>query len=276
MNARLGVRIFAGLAACAVLSAIAVPAAAEAPDVNTIVTRMKQALEPPRAVAAQLKFTVGEDQQKTTVTLGMARAKHGTANRLLLVGLEPQDLRGTAYLIEDGSPDTAPQWVYLPFIRRVRKVVTQEAFRAFLNSDFTYSDLGFVDLQAAYTLLGTETVNGGQAYRIESVPKRQWYYGKIVTLVDGKTFLPIDREYYDLNGLLWKKEHWNHITVIDGIPTPAQISMRDVQANTTSSISFSELRYDANVPTSLIEPSALPQAADSPLWTTLGMKAPAK
>lgn len=274
MIARVSVRTFACLAACALLSAAARPAAAQEPDVTTIVTRMKQALEPPRAMAAQLRFTVGADRETSTLTLGMARAKHATGTRLLLVGLDPADVRGTAYLIEDGSTNTVPQWVYMPFIRRVRKIVAPEAFRAFLNSDFTYSDLGFVDLNATYTLLGTETMNGNPAYRIQSVPKQQWYYGKIVTLVDGTTFLPIEREYYDLNGTLWKKERWEHITVIDGVPTPVQINMQDVQANTTSSITFTEIRYDANVPTDMITPDALPQAASAPVWKTLGVVKP--
>jgi len=272
MIPRIVIRTFVSLAACAALGAAALPAGAQETDVMTIMTRMKQALEPPRAMAAQLSFTVGADQEKSTLTLGMARAKHTVATRLLLVGLSPADVRGTAYLIEDGSSDTASQWVYMPFIRRVRKIVAPEAFRAFLNSDFTYSDLGFVDLNAAYTLLGTETIDGNTAYRIQSVPKQQWYYGKIVTLVDGRTFLPIEREYYDLNGTLWKKERWEHITVIDGAPTPVQITMQDVQGNTTSSITFTEIRYDADVPDSMITPDALPQAANAPVWKTLGPK----
>jgi hypothetical protein len=92
--------------------------------------------------------------------------------------------------------------------------------------------------------------------------------------VDGTTFLPIEREYYDLNGTLWKKERWEHVTVIDGVPTPVQINMQDVQANTTSSITFTKIRYDANVPTDMMTPDALPQAASAPLWKTLGVVKP--
>src|SRR5512139_3565962 len=166
MIAQVRTRTFAGLAACAAPTLVALPTAAQPPDATTIATRMKEALEPPRPLAAQLKFSVGADSDKSTLTLGMARAKHAAGTSLLLVGLDPADVRGTAYLIEDGRSEVAPQWVYMPFIRRVRKIVGPEAFRAFLNSDFTYSDLGFVDLSAAYTLLGTETANGNTVYRI--------------------------------------------------------------------------------------------------------------
>ncbi len=276
MIARVSAPFFACLAAGVALSAAAPSARAQEPDVTSIVTRMKEALEPPRALAARLQFTVGADQEQSTLTLGMARAKHTAGIRLLLVGLDPPDLRGTAYLIQDGSTDAAPQWVYLPFIRRVRKIAAPEAFRSFLNSDFTYSDLGFVDLKATYTLLGTETVAGSPAYRVQSVPKQQWYYGKIVTLVDAKTFLPIEREYYDLNGALWKKERWEHVTVIDGVATPVQITMQDVQANTTSSITFTEIRYNANIPPEMITPEALPRAASAPVWKTLDAKSQTK
>ena len=98
--------------------------------------------------------------------------------------------------------------MYVPAIGRIRKLVTPEAFTAFLNSDFTFADLGFVDLRAAYTLVGTEDVSGKKAYRVQAVPKQQWYYTKIVTLVDAGTFMPIERSYYDVAGQLWKTQRW--------------------------------------------------------------------
>ncbi len=266
----LGTRTF--VAACTMITGVALSANAQEPDVATIVSRSKQAIEGTHAVAGQLSFTVSADKEKTTVTLGLALTKHGNNNRLLIVGLEPVDVRGTAYLIEDGAPDTAPQWIYLPFIRRVRKVIAAEAYSPFLNSDFTYSDLGFVDTQAAYTLLGTEKVNGNTAYRIQAAPKHQWYYTKVVTLVDGTNYLPIEREYYDRNGQLWKKERWDHITVIDGVPVPAAVTMEDVQAKTTTSVSLERIRFDPPIPDSLMTPEGMRGAADSPLWKSLGEK----
>jgi outer membrane lipoprotein-sorting protein len=273
---RLGILPFLALST---VVALATSAAAQDPDVTTIVTRMKQAVEPPRASAAKILLTVSADRETSSVVLGMARAKHSDANRLLFVVLGPADLRGTAYLVEDGSPDQAPQWMYVPAIGRIRKLVTPEAFTAFLNSDFTFADLGFVDLRAAYTLVGTEDVSGKKAYRVQAVPKQQWYYTKIVTLVDAGTFMPIERSYYDVAGQLWKTQRWEHPAVINGALTSLNTKIEDVQAKTHSDLAITDLRYDATVPDALVTPEGLINAAGAPVWKSLAatpVKAPAK
>lgn len=278
MMTRPCVVILAFLAASTVF-ALTTPAGAQEPDVTTIVTRMKQALEPPRASAAKITLTVSAERENSSVVLGMARAKHRDANRLLFVVLSPADLRGTVYLVEDGSPDQAPQWMYVPAIGRIRKLVTPEAFTAFLNSDFTFADIGFVDLQAAYTLVGTEDVSGKKAYRIQAVPKQQWYYTKIETLVDASTFLPIERRYYDVAGQLWKVQRWEQPAVIDGVNTSLSMKIGDVQAKTHSDLAITNLRYDAVVPDALFTAEGLTTAAGAPLWKSLAAtpaKAPAK
>jgi len=59
----------------------------------------------------------------------------------------------------------------VPAIGRVRTVVGPEAFSAFLNSDFTYSDLGFTALRWQYDVKSEDTANGVKAYLLEGVPQ---------------------------------------------------------------------------------------------------------
>ena len=58
---------------------------------------------------------------------------------------------------------------------------------AFLGSDFTYFDLGFIRPQDKYTSLGSENRNGKEAWKIEEVPTSSWYYSKIVIRIDPTT-----------------------------------------------------------------------------------------
>ena len=251
----------------------AATAAAEAPDGATIASRMKQALEPAQSSVRRMTLTVAQDGPSSKVVLGQARGKVGGDNRILTVVLAPSELQGTAYLVQESAAgDANVQWAYVPAIGRVRTVVSPEAFSAFLNSDFTYADLGFTPLRSTYSLRGEETKQGVSAYQIEAVPAQQWYYSRIVTSVAAHSFLPIEREFYDSANQLWKIERFDGVATIDGVPTARTISMEDVQAKSRSTLSASDLKYGMQFPEALLQPSALPQAGKSPIWTSLDAK----
>jgi outer membrane lipoprotein-sorting protein len=262
---RIGSVALTALALVAETTAVAAP-----PDVATILGRMKQALEPARPNLRKGTLTVAQGGYTSQVTLGQARGKVASGNRILTVVLAPADLRGTAYIVkEEAASDTDRLWAYVPAIGRVREVVSPEAYSAFLNSDFTYADLGFIRLKSTLSLKGEETVNGVKAYTIEAVPPQTWYYARIVTAVAEDTFLPIERKFYDPANALWKVERFEKVVVIDGVPTVLTVSMEDVQAKSRTTIDVTDFKYDAQVPDGFFEPAALPQAAASPLWPAL-------
>jgi outer membrane lipoprotein-sorting protein len=266
-----GVRrcITKGVSTALVLVAAAATAAGP-PDVATVVARMKQAVEPPKASLRKMTLTVAQGASTSTVVLGQARGKLAEGDRILTVVVAPADLRGTAYLIqEQAASDENLQWAYVPAIGRVRTVVSPEAFSAFLNSDFTYSDLGFTPLHSTYKLLGEETGSSGRMYRIEATPPQRWYYSRIVTTVAADSFLPVEREFHDVGGQRWKVERFQGVAVVDGVPTVLTDTMEDVQAKSRSTITVTDLRYGAEIPDALLKPEALPEAGKSPIWTSL-------
>ena len=257
-------------AAMALVLALAATAAAAPPDAATIVSSMKRALEPGQSSLRKSTLTVTQQGSTSKVVLGEARGKRGDSNRILVVVLAPPDLRGMAYLIQDApaSPNNVVS-VWLPAIGRVRNLVSPEAFSAFLNSDFTYADLGFTSLRSTYTVEGEDTVAGKRVFRIQAVPPERWYYTRIVTTVAADTFLPIERKFYDPANELWKVERFEGVSTINGVPTVLKTSMDDVQAKSVSTIAVTDLQYGATVPDALLEPDGLPLAATSPIWTSL-------
>jgi len=261
------------LGTVAVLLVAAGSAMAAPPDVAAIVSQMKQALEPAQSSLRKTTLAVTQEGETSTVSLGEARGKLKDANHVLIVVLAPADLRGTAFLVREkpaGPNDTT--WVYTPYVRRVRTLVSPEAYSA-LNSDFTYADLAFVNTRPALSLQAEDTSGGGaQAFRVRAVPKETWYYSRIETTVAADSHLPIERQYFDPAGALWKVERWEGLSTINGVPTALKVSMDDTQAKSRSTLTVTDLRYGADVPEALFQPANLPTAINSPVWSAL--KAP--
>jgi hypothetical protein len=157
----------------------------------------------------------------------------------------------------------------LPAVRRVRKLVPVSAYESFLGTDFTFADLGLVNLRGRkFSLLSEEMVAGVPAYKVqEIVAGAVFYYPRIVTWVAKDSMLPLRRDYYDAANHLWKAELYQDTAIIDGVPTVLRMRMEDRQQNTSTELRVSEVRYDATIPDDLFDPQRLPQASKHPLWT---------
>jgi outer membrane lipoprotein-sorting protein len=188
---------------------------------------------------------------------------------MVTVMLAPQDVQGISFLVLESSDGDHTIHMYLPSLRRTRMLTGVSAYEAFLGSDFTYADLGFESIRATYTLLGTGTLNGVEAYQLQVIPANTWYYQRIVARVNSKTMLPIDLTYYGPDNERWKVERVEQVTTIDGVATPLRFVMKDEATGGETAIVVSGVRYDAEIPDSLFDPTMLPEALSSPVWRGL-------
>jgi hypothetical protein len=250
----------------------ATASAAAGPDVGKLMREMKAALEPARSSVRKMTITISaQEGEATRWIVGQARKQFTDGSRILTVILAPPDQRGTAFLMPEprGGASDVEQAVYVPAIHRVRTILPVEGFRAFLESDFTLADLGFVSLRSTYKLLGVESRGGVRAYKIQETPKApqaKWYYSHIVTWIAVSSSLPIERDFYDPSGTLWKVETFEEVADIDGVPTVLRLRMQDKEEGGSTEINVSDVRYGVDLPDSLFERSQLPKAAASPLW----------
>lgn len=238
------------------------PVLAAPPEVMTIVEQMKAVFEPAQPRASDVTITVsGDGEQTMTWTGRQVRKRFPDGKRTLLLMQTPDYLKGTALLIaereEEGKAVRDTMWMYLPAIDRVRQIVPVETYQRFLDTDFTYADLGFVSRQGQYRLLGEEEHTGKHAYKIECVPTDTWYYSRIITWVTTDAMLPLQRDYYDVAGRLWKTLLFKQVMVVNDIPTPLVMEMRDVQQNTHTTFRMDHVRYTEDIPDSLFDPAHL-------------------
>lgn len=247
------------------------PAQDGAPTGDQVLAQMKAALEPDKSSVRRMQMTVIQDKERRSFTLAQARKRLADGARSLIVLLEPDAAKGLAYLMAEKGPgrEDNTEWIYIPVVRRVRELTPAETFTGFLESDFTYADLGLLDLSTTNKLLGTESIGGKKAFKVESIPDervRQWYFARIVTWVDADTLLPVKREFVSPSGLTFKVETFESVSRVDGIPTPFKITMQNLPAGTSTELQVTDLSYGLEIPDDFFGKDKLRTIADLTFW----------
>ncbi len=142
---------------------------------------------------------------------------NGIDSKVLVKFSTPNDIKGTSFLQIEHSEGDDDLWIYLPALKKSRRLVASNKKDSFVGSDFSYGDilLPKVDLYR-HTLLRSEPVDGQDCFVVESVPANDTVransgYSKKITWVRKDSFLETKVEYYDISGRLLKtqvvKEH---------------------------------------------------------------------
>ena len=247
---------------------LAIPTAkADTPDVTTIVKKSMDALDAGRQGSTKVVITAKEGNQVTSEwSARMAHKEFEDGRHALLVILEPESLNGNAYLFWKPVDKPLKEWVYFPATRRVRNLTALMAYDSFLGTDFTWADLGIRDPGGTDKFLAEEIHAGKKSYKIETTPNEKWYYSRIVSWIAADTFLPIQRDYYDATGTLWKTKLFENIVVFNNTPMPLKIRMMDVKANRSTEVIISDVCLDVEyIPKDAFDPENLSKAVLSPV-----------
>lgn len=88
----------------------------------------------------------------------------------------PADVKNTAFLTYDYDDWTKDddQWLYLPALKKVKRIPSTDKSSSFMGSDFSYFDMTDRDLDNYdFKLLKETQVRGHDAWMIESTPRNQ-------------------------------------------------------------------------------------------------------
>ncbi|ETX00551.1 MAG: hypothetical protein ETSY2_38860 [Candidatus Entotheonella gemina] len=120
--------------------------------------------------------------------------------------LKPADVRGTRFLTHEHVDRDDDRWMYLPALRKIRRITASNNTDNFMGTDLTFEDTRSERLAThAYTILREESLDGRDAYVIEAVPstpqeKKDSGYGKRHIWVDQATFLVMQRKFWNKKG----------------------------------------------------------------------------
>lgn len=146
----------------------------------------------------------------------------------------PQDIAGTAFLMLERGKDQSEQYIYLPGLKRTRRIVGREREGSFMGSDFTYADMQRVDARYAKNKrLPDEKLGNDDVYVVESTLSAEAPvpYGKVVTWIRKTDYIALRTRFYDRNDKPLKTLYTRRVRDIEGKPVVVEARMQNQQNN---------------------------------------------
>jgi outer membrane lipoprotein-sorting protein len=130
----------------------------------------------------------------------------GDGDKSLTIFDEPKDVQGTAFLSFSHAVEPDEQWLYLPALKRVKRISSSNKSGPFMGSEFAYEDLSSFEIEKySYKYLGDDVIDGIKVFVVESTPLYQHSgYSRLVSYIDQEHYRQLKIEYYDRNNQLLK------------------------------------------------------------------------
>ncbi len=131
---------------------------------------------------------------------------HDDGDKLLVLFHTPKTIRGTALLSYTHKVGQDDQWLYLPSLKRVKKIASRNKSGPFLSSEFAFEDLTSQEVEKyRYKFLRTESCGDLTCYVVERFPNDEFSgYSRQEVWVDTQGFRILKVQYYDRRGDLLK------------------------------------------------------------------------
>ena len=171
-------------------------------------------------------------------------------DRSLIRFLLPSDIKETRLLTHEVIGGDDRQWIYLPALKRIKRISGSNKSGAFVGSEFSYEDLASFDYRKYRYGGNAEEVDeeGLPCYLGERVPTDAGSaYTKQVIWVDRASFLVRRVDYYDRQNTLAKTARFGGYRKIDGLWRVGTIEMQNHHNRKTTLLEWKEDRVRAGL-----------------------------
>ena len=127
-------------------------------------------------------------------------------DKSLVIFDSPGDVRGTAFLSHTKKADSDDQWLYLPALKRVKRIASSNKAGPFMGSEFSYEDIASQEVEKyTYKYLRDETLNDFECFVVEYDPvdPKSGYKRQIVWM-DKDEYRVHKIDFYDRKDALLK------------------------------------------------------------------------
>ena len=170
----------------------------------------------------------------------------GDGDKSLTIFDNPPDIKGTAFLSHTHALVPDDQWLYLPALKRVKRIASANKSGPFVGSEFAYEDLTSQEVDKySYKWLRDESLDGHETFVVERYPQYENSgYTRMVSWVDKTMYQPLKVEFYDRkNALLKTLTFSDYKQYLDKYWRPAQMDMVNHQTGKETTLKWQDYQF---------------------------------
>ena len=204
-----------------------------------------------------MTLTNKSGQQRVRKTFGTSKLDaNGIDNKRMTRFLEPTDVKGTVSLLVEHSDKDDDIWIYLPSVKKVRRLISSNKKDSFVGTDFSYGDvIGHKVKEWNHTIVKEEDVDGKPCYVIESTPKdanvkTNTGYSKRIGWIQKDNFVTVKAMSYDEAGELLKEAKYSHWKEVDTVKHKWQagiLEAKNLQTGHSTVITIDQFKVNNGV-----------------------------
>jgi len=176
--------------------------------------------------------------------------QQGAGDKSMVVFDEPRDIKGTAFLTHSKIHTEDSQWLYLPALKRVKRISSANKSGPFVGSEFAYEDL-IADEVEKYTYKWVKDSNCGdlECYAIERYPVyNNSGYSHQVVWIDKAEYRRIKIDYYDRKQELLKTLNYTgYKQYLNKYWRAQQLTMTNHQTGKNTQLEFSPYTFQTGL-----------------------------
>ncbi len=174
----------------------------------------------------------------------------GELSSTLMIFRSPASVANTRFLQKENKGRGDDKWMYLPALKRVRRIAASDGEKSFMGTDMTYNDMEVREVERdSHELLGEEKVGNWNCYKVkgQALDPADSQYAWRITWFDKETFYPVKIEMYDKSEKLLKVLEVQELKKISNIWTPMTVLLSNVQTGHSTRVSILKAVYDEEV-----------------------------
>lgn len=187
----------------------------------------------------------------------------GDGDKGLSIFDTPKDIKGTASLTYSHALKPDEQWLYLPALKRVKRISSKNKSGPFMGSEFAYEDISSQEIEKyTYKYLKDENLNGIDCFVIERYPAyRHSGYTRQLAWINKQEYRPEKIMFYDRkNSLLKTLNYSGYKQYLDKYWRAEKMHMVNHQTGKSTLLTWHEYQFQTGLTDSDFNRNSLKRA----------------
>jgi len=218
---------------CAASIPYAVAARADDAEAREIMAKVEERDDGDNRITNMEMILIDKNGKERVRKIRTHRKDKGKDTLKLMFFLHPPNVKNSGFMTYDydDPEEDDDQWLYLPALKKTKRIASTDTSKSFMGSDFTYSDMTSRNLEDYdFKIVKAQAVNGVNTWIIEAMPRSEEVieetgYTKSLLFVRKDNYVVIRAVHFVKDGNRLKYMDVKKLELIDGIWVGTEVHM---------------------------------------------------